>query len=217
MKRVLVFANGDLLDGAAVRSALQQGQDAWIVAADGGARLALDCQRRPDVVVGDMDSISAGELEALEASGAIIERHSPHKDETDLELALMRAGTDGATWVRILGAVGGRLDQTLANVHLLALPALDGVDVRMVAGRQTIWMVGAGRHAIQGAAGDTVSLLPWGGRAEGIRTEALEYPLEDETLTMGPARGISNVMVADTAHVTLRAGTLIMIHTVGRA
>ena len=61
---------------------------AVVVAADRGVRHALVLGLRVDVAVGDFDSISAGELAAVERSGGLVERHPAEKDVTDLELAL---------------------------------------------------------------------------------------------------------------------------------
>ncbi len=215
--RALVFANGDLHDGSAVQQALQQGAGALVVAADGGARLALACGLTPHLVVGDMDSLDEGELADLRARGAAIRRVAAEKDETDLELALLAAAEHGAAWVRVLGAAGGRLDQMLANVLLLTLDVLAGRDVRLAAGPQTLWLIGPGDHALDGVPGDTISLIPLGGDARGVRTEGLRYPLRGETLRFGPARGISNVIAAAGARVALDEGTLVVVHTPGRA
>ncbi len=216
-RRVLIFAAGDLNDGPAVRAALEHAPQAAIIAADGGARLAERCGLRPDLIVGDLDSLSGEEADRFAAQGATIERVTPHKDETDLELALLAAAARGATWIRAIGATGDRLDQTLAAVHMLLMPQLDGCDARLVAGRQTLWVVGPGEHALDGAPGDTLSLIPLAGDARGVRTEALEYPLRGETLVMGAARGVSNVMAASRAGVALESGLLVVVHTVGRA
>ncbi len=215
--RALVFANGDLNDGPAVRAVLDQAGDALIIAADGGARLAVACARQPHLVVGDLDSLPAPECEALAARGTHFERAIPDKDETDLELALLASAARGAAWIRIIGALGDRLDQMLANLALLSLPALAGCDVKIVAGRQTTWLIGPGSHALVGAPGDTVSLLPFDGDVHGITTRDLKYPLRGETLRLGPARGVSNVMLAAEGSVTVEHGRLIVVHTLGRA
>ena len=217
MLRVLVFANGDLNDGPAVQTALTAAGEAHVIAADGGAHLAQRCGLQPNLIVGDMDSIDGGALAAWQDQGVRVEQASPDKDETDLELALLAAAQLGADWVRVLGAVGSRLDQTLANVYLLALPALAGRDVRLVSGSQTMWLVGPGQHALDGAVGDTISLLPMGGDACGVRTRGMRYPLRDETLHFGPARGISNVIASSDAGFALAAGLLLVVHTPGRA
>jgi thiamine pyrophosphokinase len=215
--QALVFANGDLNDGPAVQDVLSHADEAVIIAADGGARLALTCNRVPHLVVGDMDSLSQDDLAGLRAQGAKLQRYPVAKDETDLELALLAAVERGATWIRVIGAVGNRIDQVLANITLLSLPELAGRDARLVTGRQTLWLIGPGQHTLHGARGDTISLIPLAGETQNVHTERLEYPLRGETLRPGPARGVSNVMLAKTAHVSLDAGFLVVVHTPGRA
>ncbi len=215
--RVLIFANGDLNPGPQVDQALEGAGEALIIAADGGARHALALGLAPHIVIGDMDSLSEEELAHCAMLGATLLRYPPAKDETDLELALLYAAGHGAETVRVLGAMGGRLDQTLANILLLTLPALRGRDVRLIAGRQTAWLLWPGEHRLTGQQGDTLSLIPLGGEVTGIVTTGLAYPLRNETLSFGPARGISNVFAAETATIRLAAGMLLAVHTLGRA
>jgi thiamine pyrophosphokinase len=66
---------------------------------------------------------------------------------------------------------------------------------------------------LRGQPGEIVSMLPFGGDAHGIRTEGLEYPLRDESLFVGPARGVSNVMLDEEATVLLRQGMLLCVMT----
>ncbi len=214
---VLIFANGDIDDGVMVRRALAHAPDALIVAADGGARVATHYGLHIDTVIGDTDSLPVDELAALEAQGTQIVRHPVEKDETDLELALIWAVERGATWLRVIGATGGRLDQILSNIYLLALPNLDSCNVQLVAGKQAAWLARPGETVIQGAPGDTVSLIPLNGVVNGVVTTNLYYPLNDEDLFFGPARGVSNVMTTNEAIVSVRAGVLLVVQTIGRA
>jgi thiamine pyrophosphokinase len=214
----LVFANGDLNPGPLVDRALAAADEASLwVAADGGALHAEALGAPIQTVIGDMDSLTEADLIRLEARGATLRRFSPAKDETDLELALLYVIERGADSVRVIGALGGRLDQTLANVLLLTRPELAGRDIRLVAGRQAAWLLTPGAHPIEGRPGDTLSLVPLGGDAGGVATDGLQYPLHEETLAFGPARGVSNVFVGAQATVRLESGLLLAIHTLGRA
>lgn len=221
MKHALIFANGELNDGAMVQRALKfalaSQRSALIVAADGGARHALALDLQPRVVIGDMDSSTEDELSTYAAAGAEILRYPAEKNETDLELALMLVAERGAKWIRIIGAVGDRLDQTMANVYLMALPQLVLTDTRMVAGKQEIRLMPAGDHTLIGVPGDTISLLPVSGDVRGITTDGLYYPLHHDTLVFGPARGVSNVLSETRARVRVESGTLMCVHTIGRA
>ncbi len=197
--------------------ALAHAPDALIVAADGGVRVAAHYGLRVATVIGDMDSLPADDLAALAAQGTQIIRHPAEKDETDLELALIWAVEHGATWLRVIGATGGRLDQILSNIYLLALPSLDSCDVQLVAGKQAAWLARPGETVIQGAPGDTVSLIPLNGVVSGVVTTDLYYPLNDEDLFFGPARGVSNVMTTTQALIRVRSGVLLVVQTIGRA
>ena len=214
----LVFANGDLNPGPLVDQALAAADETSLwVAADGGALHAEALGVPIQTVIGDMDSLSEADLARLEAGGAALRRYPPAKNETDLELALLYVVERGAGPVRVIGALGGRLDQTLANVLLLTRPELAGRDIRLVAGQQAAWLLTPGTHPIAGTPGDTLSLIPLGGDALGVTTVGLHYPLRQETLAFGPARGVSNVFEVPQAQVSLDSGLLLALHTLGRA
>ena len=200
-----------------VRRAFASASNPIVIAADGGARVAQNFAFRIHTVIGDLDSLSPQEIDTLVAEGAEFQRHPPEKDFTDLELALHYASEIGIDWMRIIGGTGGRLDQTLANVYLLAMPILANRDVRVVAGKQEIRLLYPGEHFVSGASGDTLSLIPLGKHVVGITTEDLLYPLVDETLVLGASRGISNILGGDTARITFQEGMLLLAHTIGRA
>lgn len=209
-KHIIVAANGEYAHADRLLAVLDAGDG--VIAADGGANWLAAQGRAPDVLIGDLDSIAPAVRQALERGACRLLRHPPDKDETDTELALLEAVAQGAERITVLGALGGRVDHALANIQLLAMPQLAGRDVRLFDGRSWLFLVRSGR-AIHGAAGDTLSLIPLGGAAEGIVTQGLKYPLRGETLALGPARGVSNVFLADEALVTLCAGLLLAIHT----
>ncbi|RLC88610.1 MAG: thiamine diphosphokinase [Chloroflexi bacterium] len=208
--RAVIFANGEFPNPQNARDLLRP--DDLIIAADGGTHHTLVAGVVPHVVIGDLDSLSPDEQARVEAAGAQVIRFSPRKDETDLELALLHAVREGATEIVILAALGGRLDQTIANLLLLALPELSGLDMRIVEGQQTAFLI-HDEALIEGRPGDTVSLIPLGGDAVGVTTEGLEWPLHEDTLRFGPARGVSNVLTAERARVRVRRGSLLCVVT----
>ena len=208
--RAIIFANGEFTDAQRVRDMLRP--DDLVIGADGGTRHALAVGVVPQVVIGDIDSLPPDTQARVEAAGARIIRFSPRKDETDLELALLHAVREGATEIVILAALGGRLDQTIANVLLLSLPELRELDVRIVAGKQEAFLINENDDAlIEGRPGDTVSLIPLGDDAVGVTAEGLEWPLREDTLRFGPARGVSNVLAAEQARVCVRRGMLLCV------
>lgn len=205
---VLVVANGYLDSGDRVPTE----QVDLVVCANGGTRHAHKLGLQPQVVVGDMDSLPPDLLAALQAAGTVFLSFSPSKDETDLELALLYAVESGATRITILGARGGRVDHELGNLLLLVHPRLEGIEVRIRAGNQDVALIRQ-QATLNGAPGDLLSLLPVGGDAFGVTTSGLVYPLHDETLFFGPARGVSNVFAVPNPGVSLRSGLLFVVHT----
>lgn len=208
--RVVIFANGDLPDPRAARETLVE--DDLLVAADGGARHALALGRSPDVVIGDLDSLEQETLAGLREQGAAIQAHPRDKDETDLELALRYALARQPQAIRIVGALGDRLDHTLANLMLLTTPELAGVDVRVDDGLVQAFFC-RDRAEVRGAAGDLLSLLPWGGPVSVASTQGLQWPVQDETLHPDRSRGISNRLLSDRAVIAVRSGTLLVVHS----
>lgn len=212
MKTAVIIAHGDLAVTPEVEALVRRAE--LIIAADGGAAPAAERGWWPHLLVGDLDSAPGSVRAAVEAHGAQVLEYSPHKDETDTELALRAALERGAEEIYLLGALGGRLDHTLANLLLLALPELERVRVTILAGGARIFAV-RGRAEIHGRAGDLVSLLPIGGDAEGIHTTGLEYPLQGDTLRFGAPRGISNVLTGPLATIRVEHGLLLAVVTSG--
>lgn len=210
VKRAFIFANGEM-KGLPAGWPGRQGGD-LLIAADGGARHCRALGLRPDVVIGDFDSLGEAEVNQLQAAGAILIRHPARKDETDLELAFRHAQEAGAKEVIVFGALGARWDMTLANVLLAAQEDYAEMQVRLVDGRQEMTLLRGGQTLrLQGQRGDTVSLLPLTPRAEGITTQGLEYPLQEGTLPFGSPRGVSNTLLGEEAEVSLRGGLLLCV------
>ncbi len=154
-----------------------------VIAADGGALALERWGIVPHLVVGDLDSLGRERAEALGRRGAKVIPYPVAKDESDLELALRYAVETGAPDIVLLGIFGGeRIDHGLANAMLLADPTYRGLGLRAVRGD-----------------------------AKAIRTVGLRYPLDGETLHFGRSRGLSNVVTALPASVSLEHGVLLVI------
>jgi thiamine pyrophosphokinase len=207
--RAIIFANGDAPDKKTFER--WHTSDALIIAADGGTRNALSIDVRPQVIIGDLDSFDIKDRDWLEKTGAKFIVYPAHKDLTDLELAIRYALMHDATEIVILSALGGRWDQSLANMMLLALPELRQTTTRIVDHNLSITAIWD-RLEIHGQIGDGLSLIPIGGSAHGVSIEGCEYPLTDAVLPFAATLGISNTLAEPIAHVSVKEGIVLAIH-----
>lgn len=206
--RTIIFANGTIDNSDSILS----GKD-LIIAADGGTHHCLSLGITPDVVIGDLDSLTADDINGLQIAGVEIVRYPAKKDQTDLELALRLAIDRGADEIVVFGAMGGRWDMSIANILLPAEQNLSNATIRIINGRHEIMLLRTGKKiTFHGEKGDILSLIPLGRDALGITTVGLEYPLKDDVLRFGSSQGISNVLVEETATVFLKQGMLLCVH-----
>jgi len=196
-----VFCNGVLKDPVRARI-LAEGSD-LVVAADGGARHIAMLGLRPDVIIGDMDSLSR----ATEWGDMMRIRYPSDKDKTDAELAVEYALALGCQQVTLVAAVGGRLDHTLGNVALVARypgrVAIVNEEYTLVAVNQSE------RCVLHGSIGGTVSLIPYGSGEVLVRTHGLKYSLQNEPLVFA-TRGVSNELSETEACICVSGGVMLV-------
>jgi len=202
----LVLAGGPLRPSERLRK--RAGEAALVVAADGGLRHASTLSVRPDLLVGDLDSVS------VEARGRWpelpVERHPADKDALDLELAIEAARARGADEIRVMGAFGGRFDQTLATAAIAARYAEQGVRIALLDGIHDAYPLAAGDR-FEGPLpdGTTFSLLSVSDEAR-VDVAGAAYELHDARLPRGVGLGLSNRAEGGPA-VRVRDGTVLVI------
>jgi thiamine pyrophosphokinase len=209
MARIIIFANGELPNIEKARALVKA--DDYVICADGGTHHALALGITPHLVIGDMDSVTKDVVQQLKKADVPIELYPRNKNETDLELALNRAVEKSPSSILIIGALGGRLDQTLGNISLLSDSRLATLDCRLDDGVEEVFFC-RDSSRVEGRRGDIVSLIPWNGAVKGISTNGLRWPLNNETLYPEKTRGISNEMLEAVAEVSIEAGLLLIIH-----
>jgi thiamine pyrophosphokinase len=207
IRTVVVLAGGE---SVAAGPRLPVTDTDLVIAADSGVHHARALGLHVDLVVGDLDSVDARELDAVVEAGATVERHPVDKDATDLELALHAAVDRGAERIVVLGAGGGRFDHFLANVLVLASPAFAGARVEALVGAARVVVV-HDNAVVDGEPGDLLTLLPVGGPAEGVRTTGLRFALDGERLDAGTTRGVSNELTGNQATITVDGGVLLVV------
>lgn len=202
---VVVFSGGSSLSDWH-RGALVDG--ATVIGVDSGVDRAHEVGAAVDFAVGDFDSVTARGLAEAERSGATVVRHPSVKDRTDLELAIDLAIECRPKRILFLAMSGGRSDHELAGLMLLGDPRLKRFEVDVLLTDARVAVV-QDRRTLTGRVDDVVSLIPIGGSCFGVTTSGLRYPLDGDTLHASGGRGVSNVLVAPVAVVSVRTGTLL--------
>jgi thiamine pyrophosphokinase len=207
--RTIIFVNGFIPNIEPVCRLIRPGD--LLLAADGGTRHIRSLGLVPAAIIGDLDSLTVDDRRWAKENHVRLVEYPRDKNETDLQLALAYAVAQEPNEIVIVGALGGRLDQTLGNLALLTDPRLSTFDVRLDDGVEEAWFV---RHTsiIRGEPGDILSLLPWGEPVTGVTTDGLHWPLRGETLYPDKTRGISNEMLGESASVSIESGLLLIVH-----
>jgi len=211
MKRVVfIISGGEIGDFAFFRKQIKKIQPAAIVCADSGADHLKKIGVVADLLVGDLDSVAGETLHHFENAGSRIVRHPRRKDETDTELALHEALQMHPTEIWIWGAMGKRIDHTLANLSLLFVGVQKKLLVKLIDPWCEIFMIDRPLE-ISGTKGQTVSLFPVGRRVTGITLTGFEYPLHQRVMEIGHPYGVSNRLLGRRATIALSSGLLLVI------
>ena len=178
-------------------------KDDYILCADAGYAVARRAGVKPDVVIGDFDSMPAPE-------GENIIRHPVEKDEPDSMLCANYALQMGVRDFLIVGGLGGRLDHTLANLQTLIYLAQRGAKAELCDGRVKITAVKDGSIRIPRTAGK-LSVFALSGKCEGVSIRGAKYNVEDAVLTPDYPLGMGNDFTEDFAEIGVRSGTLLVL------
>lgn len=184
---------------------------AFIAAADGGARHALQQNVRPDYVIGDFDSLSDEELARLSAAGVPCARLPRDKDLTDGEAALQWAIARGDTReIVIAGGLGGRFDHALGSIILLEQLLQAGLHGYVTDGPQSVYLLRDGL-VVPGVPGDRLSIIPLTEQVEGVSVHGVRWPLHNAALPAASTLTVSNEFVDSEATLSVRSGRALVV------
>lgn len=210
-KRAVIFSNGIIKNINFHRTLIKKND--FIICADGGLKFAKKLGLKPDVLIGDFDSLGRKEIYNVEKSGTRIFKFPPEKDKTDTQLALEYALSNGAKEIIMLGSLGGRIDHLLANLHFLRLGIKKGVGIKIIDENNEIAVIDKS-ISFKAKKGETISLFPFTEKVTGIYTEGLKYGLENVAMVLGNPYGVSNVALSSRVKIKIRSGLLLVIRNI---
>lgn len=185
------------------------------LAADGGCLLYLKAGIKPDVLIGDLDSLSKAAIAKIKKMGVKIVSFPPEKDFSDLHLALEEAIKLRAGKIWLYGGSPEntsrfRPDHFLVNIALLRRGKEQGLEMCWFLNPETRLLLAKEKEIVTAPAGSIVSLIPLTQKVENIALKGFVYPLQQETLELADSRGLSNLLKADQGIITKGRGELLI-------
>lgn len=202
--RAVVIGGGEIKNYGYIRTFIHDGDT--VICADGGYDHAVKMGMKPDIVLGDMDSVSG------DYTDCTFEKFPVEKDWTDSELAVNYVIEKGFDSAVLLGCTGTRVDHTLSNIFLLHYLESNGVSAVIVNDDNMIYMPENGIK-LKGKKGDIVSVIPIGGSIIGYTTKGLYYSAENAVLEFGKTLANSNCMTGSECEVSWKSGIAAVIKT----
>lgn len=207
-KKCIIIGAGDLTMGE-----IALGEEDLCIAVDGGLSYCPVLNIEPDVIIGDFDSVSEQEKEAIEE----LKEQIPHriiqlpqeKDDTDMLAALKYGLEQGYTDFRIYAGTGGRFDHTLANIQCLLYLKNHGATGYLVDGTGMILVLQNESVGFRKELEGYLSLFAMGKEAKGVTIQGMKYPLKRHTLTNDFPVGISNEFIGEAATISVEDGELV--------
>lgn len=210
MSNKAVIVSGGKFENAEFYREILRGK--YIICADGGIYLLQKLNIKPDMFLGDFDSCNFDEIEK---SGFLdeckdIKKFKIEKNATDTHIAVDFAMEKGFGDITLIGALGGRIDHSLANVMLLKYMIEKGVKGTILNEKNKVFLTDKS-ITIPPEHGRRLSLVPLTEKVCGLSLKGLKYPLDGFTLELGDTRAISNEFTCENAEITFEKGLLLVI------
>ncbi len=194
---------------------IKQKEGDFVIAVDGGYLYSKLLNITPDLIVGDFDSVSEAEKEELsgikETDRERIVELNPCKDDTDT-LAALRIGLEkGYRNFHIYGAMGGRLEHTIANIQCLHFLKNNGAKGYIMDESCMMTLIQNETVTFHKEMEGFLSLFSLNEKAKGVTITNMKYPLDKAEVTNDFPIGISNEFVGEAGVVTVEEGTLLAV------
>ncbi len=193
-------------NNSTIRASIALRENDFILCADGGYALAVKEGVKPDLLIGDFDSMAAPASPDCE-----LIRLPVHKDDTDTMACVRYAIGRGFSEIAIVGGMGGRFDHSIASIQTLAYAQSHGADAVLADGDTTVFFVADAARTVARIPGRKLSVFSYTETCTGVTLRGVEYPLTDAVLTQNFPIGVSNEFTADFAEISVQSGVLLIV------
>ena len=212
--KICIILNGEIKEYKVIKNILIKGQYDYIICADGGANHTYNMDIIPDYIIGDLDSVEAEIVNHYENCGVRFEKFPSKKNETDTELCIYLADKLKAKEIHFIGALGGRIDHTIANINLLYYVRQMNIVPKIISEKEQVHIATNEEITIYGNKGDAISVIPINGDAKRVTLTNLEYPLNNYDMKFYLPLGISNVMLNKECKLKVENGSILIIRNI---
>ncbi len=206
MKKCMIFCGGDNFSSDLF---VDKNLDEYIkICADSGYKYACEVGIKPDLIVGDFDSLG---YVPTDLTGVEIIKHNAEKDDTDTLLAVKIALEKNCDFIEIYGALGGRFDHTFANIQTLKYIKDKNCEGIIISENEEIRMIKNEKIAVKKREEYSLSVFSYSLISDGVCINGVKYPMLNGTLKSSFPLGISNEIINDFATISVESGTLIVV------
>lgn len=208
---ITLIISGGNIEKEVFKSFIQKHNIDKIIVADKGLEILNKLNIVPNCIIGDFDSVNESVLNKYKEKNIEIVKLNPEKDYTDTHMALKLAIELKSNQIYIIGALGGRVDHSLANIHILKEALDNNIECKIINKNNEIQLITKGINKIKSSNYKYISLMPLTTEVTGITLNGFKYALDNATLEIGHSIGVSNEIVSDEAEIVIKTGILIMI------
>lgn len=206
-----LIITGGITDKNFIKKHLATNKYDIIIAVDKGLEVLDNLKVEPNYIIGDFDSINKEILNQYENMKDKIIKLNPEKDLTDTHSSINLAIELKSTNIVVLGAIGTRIDHTIANIHILKIAIEKNINIKIIDEKNEITLINENTVLKKDENYQYVSLIPLTTKVEKVTLKGLKYPLNEQTLYIGDSLGVSNEQINQEAEISLQEGILILI------
>ena len=199
----LIVSNGYISDYERLKDMVKECD--FLICADGGTNHVININCRPNLIIGDLDSIYEETLKIIKDENIEILKFPPNKGKTDTELALEYLIEKNFDDITLMGVTGNRQDHTQGNIYLLNRLLDKGINGKIVDDNNIIYLV-KDYLEIQDTKNTFVSIIPITEKGIIITLKGFLYPLQEEKIEFSSTLGISNKIIEDIAKIKIHKG-----------
>lgn len=203
-KKCVIVSAGDMKRDISDRVSFNE--EDLIIACDGGYDSCLKYGIKPDILIGDFDSVKSSLPEKTDRITLKCE-----KDDTDTVSAIKYAFEKGYKNIVLTGALGGRIDHSLANLQALLYINNNGGRAKIIGDNEEIILICNESITLKCDRTKTLSIFTPDEKAQGVTIKGAKYLLNNYDMSNNLPIGVSNEFLDEDITVTVKKGRLFIM------